>query len=112
MRVSRKTRLGELLEAFPDLDYTFDANDIDISGADEETTLAQLCAQLEIAFEDLQAVILEALGGELDPADSELDDFEAEDPDAESDPLEGLNVPGYDEEEEEEIDEDDLFGGF
>jgi len=111
MRLTRKTRLGELFEAFPDLEAALFEYDIDTSEADEETTLSQLCALLEIAYEDLVAALLDALGGELDPDDDVLEDFEADDPDEETDPLEGLNVPGYDD-EEEEVDEDDLFGGF
>ncbi len=110
MRVNPKTRLGELLSNFPDLNDAFVLNDIDTSGAHPESTLSQLCDALEIAFEDLLAVILEALGGELDPDDDHLEDFEAEDPDEHTDPLEGLNVPGYDEEDVEEPNIHDLFG--
>ena len=134
MRVRPKTRLGDLLEAFPDMETAFEANDIELGGAEDETTLLQLCGLLEIAYEDLQAVILEALGGELDPDQDELDDFDGDDDeDEETDRLDGLRVPGYDEDEEDEeddddddvyddddddddlgddIDEDDLFGDF
>ncbi len=110
MRVTRKTRLSELLGTFPDVDDAFDLNDIDVSNLHADSTLAQLCADQEIVFEDLLAVILEALGGELDPDDDELEDFDEDDPDEESDALEGLSVPGFEDEEEDDgIDDMDLL---
>ena len=59
MRLTRKTRLGDLLEAFPSARSVFNTNDIDLSDVDPEATLSMVARLNEVDIEELLAELRE-----------------------------------------------------
>ena len=59
MRLTRKTRLGDLLEAFPSARSVFETNDIDLDDVDSEATLSLIARLNEVDIEELLAELRE-----------------------------------------------------
>lgn len=81
MRLTRKTRLGELLEAFPQARSVFQDNDIELEDVEPEVPLSSLARLNDIDIEDLLA----ELRDEIDPDDDEDDEFAFDDDDDDDD---------------------------
>lgn len=107
MRLTRRTRLGELLEAHPEAAAVFEDNDIELDEVDSESPLSSVARQFEVDVEELLAELREEIddGDGLDEGfgdfteDEEDDDFDDEDDD-------------YDDEDDDELEDDGLDDDF
>ena len=108
MRLTRKTRLGELLEAFPQARSVFQDNDIELEDAGPETSLSAIARLNEVDIEDLLAELREEIDPDDDDDDGYIfgddedddDDYEDEDDDDDLDDLDDEGLDDLDDEEE------------
>ena len=106
MRLTRRTRLGELLEAHPEARAVFEDNDIELDVVDSESPLSSVARQFEVDVEELLAELRE----EIDDGEGLDEDFGdyTEDEDEDDDDYDD----DYDDEDDDELEEDGLDDDF
>lgn len=72
MRLTRSTRLGDLLEAHPNARDVFLDNDIELDDIDPESPLSSIARRNDVDIEELLAELREEIG---DDEDGDLDSY-------------------------------------
>jgi hypothetical protein len=106
MRLTRRTRLGELLEAHPEAAAVFEDNDIELDEVDSESPLSSVARQFEVDVEELLAELRE----EIDDGEGLDEDFGDYTEDEEEDDFD--DDDDYDDEDDDELEDDGLEDDF